>query len=165
MVATAKAAVDNQQENFSRMKQLFSDPVNFFKELGDALKDIFTKFDFTKIKEFFFPSSVLSDIRLGIEKASTLLDLGSDAQSWKELLMDCREFRDIKISDLRTAKDSTNPKETLHIDADNRDIKTFFDTFFKEENFAKMIPTIIGKGKTLQDIEDMTIADFLKNLA
>lgn len=149
---------------FEKIKEAFSNPSKFFKELMEAIKNAF-KWNINKLKELFSFGLTAEEAIGVIEKK---FDLGyKELGHWKELFNN-EKFKNIKIEDLLKFKNSQDPKKDFGLDIDNRIIKTFLDKMFWEKrndnkNFEEFTQNIKNSGKSEVDINDLTLWDVLQS--
>lgn len=149
-------------------------PIETMKKLWDDLKNAFSKlfsdWDFSSffesLKSAFSLNPMKESFKKGIDAASELLDLSfKHAAHWKDLLFKSESFGKITIAQFREHLKSSNLAAALGLSVENRLLEGFRDSFFGEENFKKMSNVVTSKGVKSEDIEGMTIGDFIKKLA
>lgn len=167
---TASEQKDATVANTMTWAEFFKNPIESLGKLWNVIKECWSSMSFEPLITFFQPSEIIKKIYSGIDILGQKLDLSSAVkESYRELLAEIKEFRELKLGDLMNLQWKT-PKEiiaelNLPSSVSENDLKNFMQSFFEEKNFAKVEELSRSAGKSLDELKNMKLSDMLSFLS
>ncbi len=159
--------METADEGVSMWKKFWDDPKAMFGELWNAIVASFKSMSLEPLSKFFSPGATVDGLKSGIKNLIERFDLSlAVKESWEELLIDVKEFRNITLENLQKHKDLKPAEIIVKLKLENagiseNDLKNFIESFFKTDNFEKLQTILKNAGKTTDEIPKMTLAEIL----